>query len=285
MDILEKGYPNKKIIDVMMLLRFNNNVIQLVGTSGLKSQLYPADYDFMSKITNKLNTENSFLEFQRILNNIDDRQNLFFVEFKFQLKNDIKHKIFKLEDFTKDTFYKYFNNKIEYCKIDLIYNQEGYFKEVSCIYFFSNEELDKKEYMKALLKDVKDYYNEGDYYKSLKRLFSVAKSKNPPDEKLMVEITKLFNSQVGKLYQKKNEIDASIIFMDKYKDDDNLFNSKLIKMFIKNIGLKNMSPNKLPELSEAYNDIINREALKFYEKNKSIKDYKIEDVNTIHSTK
>lgn len=264
MDVLEKAYPNKEIINVMMILRFNHNIIQLVGTGGLKSQLYPADYDFMSKITNKLNTENSFLEFQRILFNIDSYQNLFFVEFKFQLKNDIKHKIFKIEDFTKNTFYRYFNNQLEYCKIDLIYNIKGHFKEVSCIYFFSNEELNKKEYIKGLLTDSKDYYDEGNYYKSLKRLMSVAKSQEPPDKNLIVEISKLFNSEVGKLYQKKNEIDASIIFMDKYKDDDNLFNDKLIKMFIKNIGLKNMSPNKLPILSEKYDNIINTEAYKFF---------------------
>jgi hypothetical protein len=33
---------------------------------------------------------------------------------------------------------------------------------------------------------------------------SIAKKQNPPDKKLIVEITKFFNSSVGKLYQKKN---------------------------------------------------------------------------------
>jgi hypothetical protein len=54
MDIIEKAYPKQQIISVMSILQFNHNHIQLVGTGGLKSQLYPADYDFMTKIVNKL---------------------------------------------------------------------------------------------------------------------------------------------------------------------------------------------------------------------------------------
>lgn len=264
MDIIEKAYPKQQIITVMNVLQFNSNPIQLVGTGGLKSQLYPADYDFMSKIVNKLSIENSYLEFRNIISDIQSQNNLFFIEFKFQFKNGEKHKIFKVEDFNKETFFRYFKpNQIEYCKIDLILNLSGHFKEVSCIYFFSDEEIDRVAYINALLKDGKDYYDEGKYYKSLKRIMIGAKNESPPDRNLMVLISKLFNSEVGKLYQKKNEIDACIIFMEKYND---LFDKKLVKTFIKNIGLKNMPADKLQELSDKYGEIIDSEALKFYHK-------------------
>ena len=263
MDIIEKAYPKQQIINVMRILQFNNNPIQLVGTGGLKSQLYPADYDFMTPIINKLNVEKSFTEFKNILEDIQKQSNLFFIEFKFQLKNE-KFKIHNINDFNKTTFNKYFKyNELDYCKIDLIINLNGHFKEVSCIYFFGNGEFDRNEYINALLKDNKDYYNEGKYYKSLKRLMIVAKSQNPPDRNLMVAISKLFNSEVGKLYLKKNEIDASIIFKDKYKG---VFDDKLVKVFIKNIGLGDMNPDKLQDLSNAYGEIIDKEGLKFYEK-------------------
>lgn len=265
MDIIEKAYPKQQIISVMNILQFNNNPIQLVGTGGLKSQLYPADYDFMSKIIYKLSIEKSYIEFKNILNDIHKQSNLFFIEFKFQMKNGDKQKIFDIGEFDKETFIKNFKpNQIEYCKIDLILNLKGHFKEVSCIYFFdSQDEFDKETYTRALLKDGKDYYNEGKYYKSLKRLMIGAKNENPPDRNLMVAISNLFNSEIGKLYQKKNEIDAGIIFMNKY---NNVFDGKLVKTFIKNIGLKDMSPDKLQDLSDAYGDLIDKEGLKFYEK-------------------
>jgi hypothetical protein len=265
MDIIEKAYPKQQIISVMNILQFNNNPIQLVGTGGLKSQLYPADYDFMSKIIYKLSVEKSYIEFKNILNDIQKQSNLFFIEFKFQMKNEDKFKILDIGEFDKETFIKYFKpNMLEYCKIDLILNLSGHFKEVSCIYFFNTqEEFDKITYSRALLKDGKDYYDEGKYYKSLKRLMISAKNENPPDRNLMVVISKLFNSEVGKLYQKKNEIDAGIIFMNKYND---VFDGKLVKTFIKNIGLGDMSPDKLQDLSDAYGDLIDKEGLKFYEK-------------------
>lgn len=266
MDVIEKAYPKKQIITVMNILQFNYNPIQLVGTGGLASQLYPADYDFMSKIVYKLNIENSYLEFKNILEDIQSRSNLFFIEFKFQMENGEKFKVFNLNEFTKETFFTYFkSNQIQYCKIDLILNLSGHFKEVSCIYFFSDKELDRIEYIKALLQDSKDYYDEGKYYKSLKRIMICAKNESPPDRSLIIAISKLFNSEVGKLYQKKNEIDACIIFMEKY---NSVFDNKLVKTFIKNIGLKNMPPEKLKDLSDAYGQLIDKEGLKFYEKYK-----------------
>ena len=92
----------------------------------------------MSKIIYNLSIEKSYIEFKNILNDIHKQSNLFFIEFKFQMKNEDKHKIFDISEFNKETFIKYFKpNMLEYCKIDLILNLSGHFKEVSCIYFFN----------------------------------------------------------------------------------------------------------------------------------------------------
>ena len=45
-----------------------------------------------------------------------------------------------------------------------------------------------KTYIKALLDDQKSYYDEGKYYKSLKRLLLAAKYEDPSDKNLMVLI-------------------------------------------------------------------------------------------------
>lgn len=260
MDILQEKYPTKKIVDVMEILKFGENPVKLVGTGSMASQYYPADYDFLSKIIFKYNKDISFELFKNILDDINNDNNLFFIEFKFQDINDNKYKIFNIKDFTKEVFDKYFNN-IQLCKIDCIINIDNIFKEVSCIYFFLNDEFDKKKYIKTLLKDQYDYFKEKNYYKSLKRLLIASKYEEPIDKSLIMAITQLFNSQVGVLYQLKNEIDAAIIFIDKYKG---VLDNKRVKLFIKNIGLDNVNPKYLKDISDEYNKIIQREALKFY---------------------
>lgn len=264
MDVLDNSFPKNKIVDVMNILEFGDNPIQLVGTGSMASQFYPADYDFLSKIKNKYNSYNSYLMFKNILYEIQDDNDLFFVEFKIQDVNDNKYKIFKVDEFTKPFFDKNFKN-VKLCKIDCIINIDNIFKEVSCIYFFSNEVIDKKEYMKVLLKDQLDYYEEKNYYKSLKRLMLAGKYEDPPDKSLIMAVTQLFNSQVGVLYQLKNEIDACVIFRDKYNDANS---NERVKLFMSNIGLDNVDPNKLEEISKEYDKIIQREALKFYEYHK-----------------
>lgn len=261
MDVLEKSYPKQELVSIMKDLQYNKNPLELVGTGGLKSQYYPADFDFLSKIKNKLNVDKSFVEFQRILKDINNEDNLYFIELKLQDRYGNKHKFFKIDEFKKDIFNKFFNDTLELIKIDCIIMLNGIFKELSVIYFFNPKPLDLKEYVKVLLKDQENYIEEKKYYKSLKRLMLASKYEEVPDNNLIIAITKLFNSSVGALYQLKNEIDACVIFMDKY--NDNLSNKK-VNLFIKNIGFENLNKNQLEELSKEYGNLIDREALKFY---------------------
>jgi endonuclease III-like uncharacterized protein len=92
-----------------------------------------------------------------------------------------------------------------------------------------------------------------------------AKYVEPVDKNLMIVITSLFNSSVGKLYELFNEIEAAIIYRDKY--DDKMARER-IKNFIRSIGLYNLPASKLEEVSKEYQAVINREAKKFYEKYK-----------------
>jgi hypothetical protein len=265
MDVLEKSYPKQNIVSIMKILKYNKNPLELVGTGSMKSQYYPADYDFLSKITNKLSPTKSYIEFMNILHNIQKRDDLFFIEFKIQDMNGNKHKVFKIEDLTQSIFQKFFNDNLELCKIDCIVMLNGIFKELSVIYFFNPKKPDMKEYVKVLLKDQENYIDEEKYYKSLKRLMLATKYQDPPDKSLIIAITQLFNSSVGALYQLKNEIDACIIFLDKYHDK---LSSKRAKTFIKNIGFENLTKDQLQELSDKYGKLIDGEALKFYRLNK-----------------
>tara|TARA_R110000868_G_scaffold45_2_gene587 strand:+ start:971 stop:2455 length:1485 start_codon:yes stop_codon:yes gene_type:complete len=174
----------------------------------------------------------------------------------------VKTKIFDMKDFNLNLFEKNYKN-VDLCKIDcIIYLKNGMFKEVSCIFFFNPAPLDTVKYRGILLEDQKQYFDLKKYYKSLKRIMVAAKYQEPIDNNFIILITALFNSSIGKLYELDNEIQAAIIYMNKYGADDR------IKMFINDAGLGKMSPDKLEDISNDYQNLINREALSFYKKYK-----------------
>jgi hypothetical protein len=265
MDVLEQKYLSRDLNFLYKVFQLGKNPIRLVGTGSMASQYYPADFDFLCNVKEKYTPEKLTKDFQKIVSQIDNTNKLFFIEFKIQQlakkgqEKQEKHKIFNTKDLNLEFFSTFFNKNTELCKIDAIIWYDGKFKEVSCIYFFSNKPLIMADYIKALLEDGKHYYDDGKIYKSLKRLMLSAKYENPPDKNLIIAITRFFNSMVGKLYEMDNIIQASLIYMKKYGADER------IKLFIQNIGLGHMNPDKLEDLSKDYQKIINGEAKKFYE--------------------
>jgi hypothetical protein len=265
MDVLEQKYLSRDLNFLYKVFQLGNNPIRLVGTGSMASQYYPADFDMLCQVKEKYTPEKLTKDFQKIVSQIDNTNKLFFIEFKLQQlakgkkKEQEKHKVFDTKDLNLEFFSAFFNPNTELCKIDAIIWYDGKFKEVSCIYFFSTKPLIMADYIKALLEDGKQYYDDGKIYKSLKRLMLSAKYENPPDKNLIIAITRFFNSMVGKLYEMDNIIQASLIYMKKYGADER------IKLFIQNIGLGHMNPDKLEDLSKDYQKIINGEAKKFYE--------------------
>jgi hypothetical protein len=246
------------------VFQLGDNPVRLVGTGSLASQDYPADIDMLSVIKTKYSPSRLYKDFEKVFSRIDNKNKLFFIEFKIQQKEDEKgdvekHKIFKMYDLKPNLFDAYFNKNTELCKIDAIIWNEGRFKEVSCIYFFGNLEMDREKYIRTLLDDGKHYYEDGKIYKSLKRLMLSAKYSTPPDKNLIIVITRFFNSMVGKLYELDNVIQAGLIYMDKFGFDARM------KMFIKNLGFGTLSPANLKKVSEQYQHLINSEAKRFYE--------------------
>jgi len=264
MDVLQEKYLDEQFRFLLETFRLGTNPIRLVGTGAMESQDYPADFDFLCNVTKRYTPEKLNNDFQKILSKIDNENKLFFIEFKLQQlapegKDPIKHKVFKKKDVNIDFFIANFNTNTELCKIDALIYYDGKFKEVSCIYFFSTQKLDMKKYIRTLLDDGAHYYESGKIYKSLKRLLLAAKYENPPDKDLIIVITRFFNSMVGRLYELDNIIQAGMIYMDKFGYDARM------KMFIKNLGFGSLKPKMLEKVSKDYQNLINREAKRFYE--------------------
>jgi hypothetical protein len=260
-NVLDEKILDKQNNYLYSVLKYKNNIPRVVGTSSLLSQNYPADVDMLCALDVKPNGFNEVQrQFKKIFDRISKTPNLFFIEFKLQnVEKDDKFKFYKLDDVNGDFFAKHYNaDKIDLCKIDLLQFNGGVFQEISCIYFFNKVDIDFNKYINELLNDQKEKYDEGKYYKSLKRFMVASKLQNPPNLNPIIGISNFFNSYVGKVYQLANYLMACKIYIDNFGIDDR------VRMFLSNIGLKGLDPNKIDDIVADYEKLYNGEALKFY---------------------
>jgi hypothetical protein len=272
-DILEKRYPPPSLLNVLDILKFNENPLQLVGSGSLLSQQYPADYDLLTVVRDKdLTPQRIYKVFSKILNTVANSPLIYFIEAKIQNKDGKKYKVFTFDDFSQGWFLENFNPKeISYVKFDFVVAEQiGYvpgpnvFKECSVIYMFDQMPIDVEKYQKGLLDDMVALIREGKYYKSLKRLLSIIRYKAVPDKPFLIKMSKLFNSSVGKLYLLKNQLDAVKLVHDKYKLP---LVTRRLEMFMRDNNLNGQLEN-IPTISEKYGKLIDEETKKWFAKNK-----------------
>jgi hypothetical protein len=266
MDILGKAFPQKQLYRVYKTLQFEDIPIELIGTGSLNKQLYPADFDFNTNV-GKSKPTRAFREFQKIFTNIKNEPNIYFIEFKFQNKDGSKFKIYNLDELDEKVFLEHFSKDISYCKVDCIIFFGGKFKEVSSNYNFTRAPSTTK-LKKSLLLEAKEYYDSGNYFKSLKRLFAAAKYEGEKYNNLLIAITEFLNSYVGKVYQRYNELKAIELFLEKYSDK---FDQKRVELALKNIGLSGIPISNIDAIARDYKALFEKEALAFY------KYYKLKD--------
>ena len=194
-----------------------------------------------------------------MVDEINERDDMFFIEFKIQDKNGEKYKFKTIEDFKRGykPFYKLFNKNIDYCKFDFVVLMDGIYVELSSIYVFNKDELDYDELKKSLSSDMIDLINEGKYYKSLKRLFALYKLYDPINKEALVDISQLFNSMTGELYQHNSILKAIQLMKETYNDKDRLDN-----YVFHNLGYKNI--DDIDNIVKDFDKLINREGLNFY---------------------
>jgi hypothetical protein len=107
-------------------------------------------------------------------------------------------------------------DQLEFAKIDLVICLNNKFYEASCIYRFSDKPVEKQEILNDLQEDANKYEKEGNYYKVLKRLFSIAVLEN--NQNKIHYLTQVFNSPSGKLYEKISNLKALALLHENYKD-------------------------------------------------------------------
>lgn len=216
MDILEKKKPIQYKDDIKRIIKLltYKTKLELKGSASLVSQRFPSDYDFMSMM--KRPTEHEFVTFLRdVLNKIKESPDYWFTELKFQSR-DKKTKVFPHQLLKEGEVGSW--DKLELIKLDMVARIDNRFTEVSVIYSFTDELPTPEEYKKSLEKDITELVSEGNYYKALKRMFNIYKADGY--KKGLLRLTKIFNGEMGELYQKISNLEAIQLVLKYYPTQD-----------------------------------------------------------------
>jgi hypothetical protein len=205
---MEYDEIQKKLIKIF---QFNKENIILQGSSIVKNIRYFSDYDFITNIKRNYGINEIYDEFHKILKTIFDDTSLYFIEFKLQTNDNKKIRWFYDDNFNKNDFIQKFNN-VAFCKIDIIVFYDNIFREASCIYNFNS----KSDYVNNILKDIKEFKKDKNYFKVLKRIYLIEKLKN--DKNNISLLNDVFNSELGLLYKNISNIDT-IETIKKYYTD------------------------------------------------------------------
>ena len=97
----------------------------------------------------------------------------------------------------RTAFISAFHN-VDYIKLDFIVREGNIFREMSIIYSFKAEQGNTTSLIDSLNKEIEEYIQEKNYYKALKRLFSLYKAQGKSKQQL--PLSRFFNSKVGEAY-------------------------------------------------------------------------------------
>lgn len=215
---------NNSLRDVMNLMSITRKY-KVVGSANLRTSEFIQDYDIDGILNTNGNKEKILdsltAKFKRIFSDAYKNPALYITDFKCgydpsYLKDDDRYKLrWNKEDIkngykilgngSKKFFRDCLMEKIK-MKLDMIYLLNGEFVEMSEIYHLSingEKNYNKANVEKELLDEIDKLTKEQNYYKLLKRRFSLLKLKK---DKKMEEYIKIFNGQSGLLNNLINQL-------------------------------------------------------------------------------
>jgi hypothetical protein len=192
-----------------------------------------------------------------VLQNINQNPDMYLIELKYQTKSDLKIRMYPGDIISQEGLERYYD-QIKFIKIDTVARIKNKFYEISCIYLFKNEiEETKEELIKRLEDDITELKKEHKYYKVLKRLFSISMINNNINTAQL--LMNVFNSDLGKQYEKLCNLQAIELLNEFYKDESTREKINL------NLKLINERPNtSISKLITRYSKVINNEGKNIY---------------------
>ena len=257
--ILDYNDETKQVFDMLTI----TGDYQIIGSASYKKIKYASDYDLQEFIKEKKGRtilDKIYNAFKDKFISCKEDEDYFITDFKCGLNTDGSPLRWEYKDIMKgykilDDGYKM---KFQDCiliktmmKLDLIVLVDGIYTEFSENYYFKignesnyfNEEQ-KKEYIEMnILKSLDEYLNvDRNYWKALKRIFSVEMKKTKPSKRLINSMVDFFNGKTGLINKCKNELEIILTVIDnnfrKPDINDIYSNLQIIKHWADDAGLK-----------------------------------------------
>jgi hypothetical protein len=238
--------------------QIGRNPLELVGSSSLQSQKYPSDFDLITSVSNKTNSETFFNNINSWTEIIDENPNLYFIELKIQTKKGEKFRYFNYDIPINYSDFKTKYKNVDFIKLDLIAYIDNIFKDVSIIYSFGEPPTTIQK-LKKLNEDMEQFKKENNWFKVLKRLFVYYSIKD--NKRITLYLNEIFNSKLGELYAIVNNIKTIETLMEYYDSSD--IETKVL-LNLKDIGLYKDRDN-LGKIKQDYEEILNKNSKKVIE--------------------
>jgi hypothetical protein len=212
--------------------------VKLLGSNSLRGMLYPSDFDFESKLTDRKKA--LYTEFKKVFQNKAFMNSIYFMDFKCgiderfvdinnlppnllkQVKsaddpeeahrdlyilrwkpNDVINGFIKLVDGKKKSFIDCLDDDT-ILKIDWIVPVGHTFAECSTNYYYKQTPPTEEEIVKGLKEDIEEYKNTNTM-KSLKRFYSLLQSLKK-EKSTQKKLVSFFNSPIGYINKVKNDL-------------------------------------------------------------------------------
>jgi hypothetical protein len=243
-------YP-KEIEDVFKTLTINGKY-QVIGSGSLEKIEYNSDYDLQEFINDKSNKnvlDKIYNYFKKKFIYCKKNPNYFITDFKCGIGEDGEALRWEYKDIIKGiknniTFQEALLQKST-IKIDMIVFIEGIATEFSENYYFkigSTTNYYNEDIELGIEKSLNEYLYMKNYWKVLKRLFSLMLRNKTKNKTKLIKLIDFFNSDVGLMNKCKNEFDILLILLEqKFKKvniDDIFYNIKKIKQWAYEAGIE-----------------------------------------------
>jgi Skp family chaperone for outer membrane proteins len=217
---------NNSLIKVMNLMSITRKY-KVVGSANLRTSEFIQDFDvdemFKTKGDEQKILDSLTAKFKRIFNDAHKNPALFITDFKagmdpsysedddrFKLrwnKEDMKNGYKILGNGEKKFFRDCLMEKTR-LKLDMVYLLDGEYIEISEMYRLNingRKNYDDANIVEELKKEIEKYKKEGNYYKVLKREFSLLRHQDK-NKKRQIKLINLFNSNAGLLNNLINQL-------------------------------------------------------------------------------
>ena len=255
---------NNKITDLGKKLSVESKV-NVVGSANIARSIYYSDYDLFEKVRNK-SPRLIYNHFRALFDIVKRSPNTVITDFKcgeFGGKplrwdyNDIIKKENHGVSFEAALKMK------SMIKLDLITLLNGRFIEVTEVYSICfkgscNADFSIEETIKNITDEYREMVYDGNYMKSLKKLFSILKLKDQ-DQATREKLLDYFNSPVGLLYRSKSDLESLelVLNYNKFSIDDVRGSLQHLKEMISAFPVK----NNLEKISKLPKDKMRRPLL------------------------